>query len=459
MSTATIRQHELERCTPATREAIRIAQREAMHMNAASVDPEHLLLGCVLQGDARVMDVLGGLGISIQAVRARVMEMSQDQPQQQLEVDDLPLSWDAQECLRWAISFISHMHLSSVFPEYVLLGVLRHQRTQSILSFLLPSGETLQARILEETGSNYTAYMDQFIQSRMRDQSVVSYGRGIHRRVLRRYERPCTTFMDVVGLHEAKRELRPVVDFLNAAPTFQLSGGKFPHGVLLIGSTNNDRRLLVQAVAGEAVVPLITVSMLALIEMLVDLNAGALSFKDLVLPIHEYELLKNCAIRERGSRYIQQLFQEAKALSPCILFLEDIDAVTRLSKNEGCDLLVRQILTELDALDKHYRMVAIASTYTPNELDPSLLRIGRFERQIIVDNHVENNGISKMQAIVSTTFCSSCRRGVQPSWQYCIYCGIEQANRCLQCGTPFPTIEGAHFCSGCGNSLLKVSTS
>ena len=443
MSTTTIRIQAHDRLTPSTREALHMAQCEAVRMNATGVDPEHLFLGLIMQGDERVIYVLSRLRVDVQTIRARVAETSQAQNHVELDESELPLSKEAQECLSWALAFTSYMHASSVFPDHLLLGVLRHQRIQPLLSFLLLPGETLQTRISEVIGPPYTSFMDQLIATRVRDQSVVSYGRGAAQRVLRRFERPGVTFIDVVDLDRAKRELREVVEFLKAAPTFQGSGGKFPHGVLLVGSTGNDRRALAHATAGEAIVPLISLSMLALVEMLTDLHKGALRIEDLQLPVREYNLLKRGSVPEKGQRFIQHLFQEAKNVSPSILFIEDIDAIARLEKQEGREELLRQLLIEMDGLDKHQRMVVLASAKRLSDLGTSLLRVGRFEQQLLLGDTFSGQ----------LRFCPACKREAQSDWRHCVYCGSSLAKLCSQCGSPHPEIEGARFCSACGNPI------
>jgi hypothetical protein len=451
MSTTIVTGQELDRFTPATQEALRIAQREAARMEATSIDPEHLLLGIIMQGDERVMNLMGALGMDVQTARRRASEVARPQDNLMMEEIDLPLSREAQECVAWALAFVAHMYSSAIFPDHLLIGVLRHQRTQPLLSFLLPSTEELQTRISEAMGTNYTAYIDQLVQSKVRDQSVVSYGRGASLRVLRKFERPTATFIDVLDLDRAKRELRDVVEFLKATPMFQLSGGRYPHGVLLTGSMGNERRLLVQATAGEAVVPLITLSMPALMEMLIDLQSGAMRFEDLALPVREYNLLRRGSTSEKGQRYIQYIFQQAKDVAPSILYIEDIDALAKLGKNEGRDQIVRQVLSEMDAIEKQYRMVAIASADHPDTLDPALLRAGRFEHQISLESRGAQPGAGRR-------FCAACRREVLPDWQYCVYCGASQARVCSQCGAPLPELAGARFCAACGSALPEPST-
>jgi len=261
---------------------------------------------------------------------------------------------------------------------------------------------------------------------------------------LRKFERPEVTFIDVIGLDRAKREAQDVIEYLKASPVFQQTGGKFPHGVLLTGATGNERRLLAQAVAGEAVVPLIVFSMTALVELLVDLQHGELHMEDLELPARECSFFRRGSMAEKGQRYIQYLFQQAKAVSPSILLIEDIDALARLEKQEGREQLLYQLLSEMDALDKHYRMVVMASAGQFRNVDASLLRPGRFEQRIVLESAP---AASQAEA---GTFCSTCKREVQPEWLYCVYCGSSLTQTCAQCGTLRPTMAGARFCSSCG---------
>lgn len=444
MATTTISQQGVDRFTPSAHETIRAAQREALRMQATNVTPEHLLLAVVKQGDERAISLLSRLGMDVPTMRQHIATLSQGSENRALEEGELPLSKEAQECVEWALCFTAYMHASSVFPDHLLLGVLRHPRTQPLLSFLLPQAETLQTRISEELGPAYTCYIDQLTQSRIRDQSVVNYPRGISQRVLRKFERPIETFADIADLDSAKHVLRDVVEFLKATPTYQLSGGRFPHGVLLTGSTLNERRLLVRATAGEAVVPLITFSMPALVEILTDLSSGAMRVTDLELPGREYNLFRRGDVPEKGQRYIQYIFQEVKDVAPAILYIEDIDALSRLGKSEGQELVLRQLLSEMDALDKHYRTIPIACADRPADIDPALLKAGRFENQVVLDRG------SNVQTAVQKAFCSSCRREVQPEWQHCTYCGVSLARSCAHCGSPYPEIAGARFCPSCG---------
>ncbi|HLG61154.1 MAG TPA: AAA family ATPase [Ktedonosporobacter sp.] len=435
---------EYERFTPSAQEAFRAAQRLALSMGARAIDPEHLLIAIVLQHDERVAQLLDSLGMDVKTIRDRVADLARNGEAAAQEGDELPLSKEAQESVNWALAFIAYMHATAVLPDHLLLGVLRHPRTQPLLAFLLPSLATLESPLMQETGMAYTDYIDQLISTRVRDQSIVSYGRGTGRRILRKFERPAVTFIDVMGLDKAKREAQDIIEYLKASPAFQQTGGRFPHGVLLTGSTGNERRLLVQAVAGEAVVPLVMLSMATLVELLIDLHRGELLLEDLELPARECSFFRRGSIAEKGQRYIQYLFQQAKAVSPGVLFIEDIDALSRLEKNEGREQLLYRLLSEMDALDKHYRMVVMASAGRFGDVDDSLLRPGRFAQRIVLES------MPAAEQMGPGEFCSTCKREVQPEWLYCVYCGSSLTQVCAQCGALRPAIAGARFCSSCG---------
>src|SRR5579885_2077117 len=435
---------EYERFTPSAQEAFRAAQRLALSMGARSIEPKHLLIAIVLQHDERVAQLLDSLGMDVKTIRDRVADLARNGEAAAQEGDELPLSKEAQESVNWALAFIAYMHATAVLPDHLLLGVLRHPRTQPLLAFLLPSLATLEDPLMQETGVAYTAYIDQLISTRVRDQSIISYGRGTAQRILRKFERPTVTFIDVMGLDKAKREAQDIIEYLKASPVFQQTGGKFPHGVLLTGATGNERRLLAQAVAGEAVVPLVVFSMTALVELLVDLQHGELHMEDLELPARECSFFRRGSMAEKGQRYIQYLFQQAKAVSPSILFIEDIDALARLEKQEGREQLLYRLLSEMDALDKHYRMVVMASAGRFGDVDDSLLRPGRFAQRIVLES------MPAAEQMGPGEFCSTCKREVQPEWLYCVYCGSSLTQVCAQCGALRPAIAGARFCSSCG---------
>jgi cell division protease FtsH len=171
------------------------------------------------------------------------------------------------------------------------------------------------------------------------------------------------TFDDVAGCDEAKYELEEIIDFLKEPAKFQRLGGKIPRGVLLLGPPGTGKTLLARAVAGEANVPFYSISGADFVEMFVGVGASR----------------------------VRDLFENAKKNSPCIVFIDEIDAVGR---HRGAGLggghdereqTLNQLLVEMDGFDQNTAAIIIAATNRPDVLDPALLRPGRFDRQIVVD--------------------------------------------------------------------------
>ena len=172
------------------------------------------------------------------------------------------------------------------------------------------------------------------------------------------------TFFDVAGVPEAKQELEEVVEFLKYPERFQALGARIPSGVLLVGPPGTGKTLLARAVAGEAGVPFFSISGSEFVEMFVGVGASR----------------------------VRDLFEQAKRHSPCIVFVDEIDAVGR---HRGAGLggghdereqTLNQILVEMDGFDTVTNVIVIAATNRPDILDPALLRPGRFDRRVILDN-------------------------------------------------------------------------
>ena len=172
------------------------------------------------------------------------------------------------------------------------------------------------------------------------------------------------TFFDVAGLPEAKEELEEVVEFLKFPDRFTSIGAKIPSGVLLVGPPGTGKTLLARAVAGEAGVPFFSISGSEFVEMFVGVGASR----------------------------VRDLFTQAKRHSPCIIFVDEIDAVGR---HRGAGLggghdereqTLNQILVEMDGFEKNNNVIVIAATNRPDILDPALLRPGRFDRRVTIDN-------------------------------------------------------------------------
>ena len=170
------------------------------------------------------------------------------------------------------------------------------------------------------------------------------------------------TFSDVAGVEEAKQELSELVEFLRDPGKFQKLGGKIPSGVLMIGSPGTGKTLLAKAIAGEAKVPFFTISGSDFVEMFVGVGASR----------------------------VRDMFEQAKKHSPCIIFIDEIDAVGR---HRGAGLggghdereqTLNQLLVEMDGFEGNEGVIVIAATNRPDVLDPALLRPGRFDRQVVV---------------------------------------------------------------------------
>ena len=175
--------------------------------------------------------------------------------------------------------------------------------------------------------------------------------------------RPTITFADVAGVEEAKQELTEVVEFLKYPEKFVALGAKIPKGVLLVGPPGTGKTLLARAVAGEAGVPFFSISGSEFVEMFVGVGASR----------------------------VRDLFEQAKRNSPCIVFVDEIDAVGRQrgtglgGSHDEREQTLNQILVEMDGFDTSTNVIVIAATNRPDILDPALLRPGRFDRQVILD--------------------------------------------------------------------------
>ena len=170
------------------------------------------------------------------------------------------------------------------------------------------------------------------------------------------------TFADVAGIEEAKGEVQEIIDFLKDPQKFQKLGGKIPKGVLLVGSPGTGKTLLARAIAGEAGVPFFSISGSDFVEMFVGVGASR----------------------------VRDLFEQAKKNAPCIIFIDEIDAVGRHrgagvgGGHDEREQTLNQLLVEMDGFEGNEGVIIIAATNRPDVLDPALLRPGRFDRQVVV---------------------------------------------------------------------------
>jgi len=209
-----------------------------------------------------------------------------------------------------------------------------------------------------------------FRSARGANSQALSFGRSRAR--LFPANTPTVTFDDVAGVDEAKQELQEVVDFLKSREKFQSLGARIPRGVLLIGPPGTGKTLLARAVAGEAGVAFFSISGSEFVEMFVGVGASR----------------------------VRDLFDQAKRNTPCIIFMDEIDAVGRHrgaglgGSHDEREQTLNQILTEMDGFDTNAGVIVLAATNRPDILDPALLRPGRFDRRVVLDRPDINGRIA-----------------------------------------------------------------
>src|SRR5882672_3592641 len=191
--------------------------------------------------------------------------------------------------------------------------------------------------------------------------NILSFGKSRARFITA--DKVKTTFADVAGVEEAKEEVGEIVEFLKNPQKFSKIGGRIPHGILLIGPPGTGKTLLAKAIAGEAGVPFLSISGSDFVEMFVGVGASR----------------------------VRDLFRQAKENSPCIIFLDEIDAVGRRrgtglgGGHDEREQTLNQILVEMDGFDTDEGIIVMAATNRQDVLDPALMRPGRFDRQVMVD--------------------------------------------------------------------------
>ena len=208
----------------------------------------------------------------------------------------------------------------------------------------------------------YLGYMA--LRSFRQSQQGGILGLGKSRAKLYNEERPSTTFADVAGVDEAKQDLQEEIEFLRESERYATLGAHIPKGVLLVGPPGTGKTLLARAVAGQAGVPFYSASGTDFVELFVGLGASR----------------------------VRDLFEQAKKNAPCIIFLDEIDAIGRarsgasaFAGNDEREQTLEQLLVEMDGFESNQAVVVLAATNRPDVLDPALLRPGRFDRQVTID--------------------------------------------------------------------------
>jgi len=244
--------------------------------------------------------------------------------------------------------------LIGVLEEYDVTFTAQEPKSQSLIGQLLISSFPILLLI------GVWVYFMRQMQGGAGGRGAMSFGKSKAR--LLGEDQVNVTFADVAGVEEAKEEVSEIVDFLKDPSKFQRLGGKIPKGVLMVGSPGTGKTLLARAIAGEAKVPFFTISGSDFVEMFVGVGASR----------------------------VRDMFEQAKKHAPCIIFIDEIDAVGR---HRGAGLggghdereqTLNQLLVEMDGFEGNEGIIVIAATNRPDVLDPALLRPGRFDRQVVV---------------------------------------------------------------------------
>lgn len=210
-------------------------------------------------------------------------------------------------------------------------------------------------------------------QAQGSNNQAISFGKSRARMFMG--NKPTVTFTDVAGVEEAKQELQEIVEFLKFPDKFAALGARIPKGLLLVGPPGTGKTLISRAVAGEAGVPFFSISGSEFVEMFVGVGASR----------------------------VRDLFEQAKRNSPCIVFVDEIDAVGRQrgaglgGSHDEREQTLNQILVEMDGFDTNTNVIVIAATNRPDVLDPALLRPGRFDRQVVLDRPDIRGRVSILQ--------------------------------------------------------------
>ncbi len=244
-----------------------------------------------------------------------------------------------------------------------------------LMGDLLDNGVTIQAKPAEQTSLLMQIFISWFpmllligvwiffmrqMQGGGGGKNPMSFGKS--KAKMLNEDQVKVTFKDVAGVEEAKEEVSELVDFLREPSKFQKLGGKIPRGILMVGSPGTGKTLLAKAIAGEAKVPFFTISGSDFVEMFVGVGASR----------------------------VRDMFEQAKKHAPCIIFIDEIDAVGRHrgagmgGGNDEREQTLNQLLVEMDGFEGNEGVIVIAATNRPDVLDPALLRPGRFDRQVVV---------------------------------------------------------------------------
>jgi hypothetical protein len=435
---------EQDHFPPAIREALHSAQQRALHMDAMEVAPEHLFLGVVTQHDDGVTETLRALRLDQRMILEQVAILfpAYEDAREGGE-KNIALSRETQTCLEWAISFAMHQQAPSLRLEHVLLGSVRHQRLQPLLALcLLNAGSVLPFYMTERSNWVYTATMDQLIVSKMRQRGLQPASDDTASTILSGIERPSLAFSDIAGFHRVKQELQGVLDFLTLPQIFQQNIRSYLYGLFLVGPSSNNRTLIGKALAGEAAVPLLSVSLSTLLKMVGATDDTLMKTSSTASVASEPG---HAGVR-KGRHILHDIFNQAKKASPCILWLDEVDLLGKPDLKALGEQWQSQLRIEMDGYNTHPAMVVIATISRKEQIDQLQLSA--------CFNHIATmDGAALKRFEAGLGMCASCRQEIPMSWKYCGFCGAAAGKTCANCGTLSPDVKGIVYCPECGSDL------
>ncbi len=288
----------------------------------------------------------------------------------------------------------------------------------------------------------YTATMDQLIASKIRQSGLQPASDGTDSTILSRIERPSLTFSDIAGFHRVKQELQGALDFLELPQLFQQNRRSYLYGVFLVGPASNTRTLLGKALAGEAAVPLLSLSLSTLLKMVGAADDRLMKPSSIASVASEPG---HAGVR-KGRHLLHDLFNRAKKASPCILWLDEIDLLGKPDLKALGEQWQSQLRIEMDGYNTHPAMVVIATISRKEQIDQLQLSA--------CFNHIatmDGAALSRFEAGLG--MCASCRQEIPMSWKYCGFCGTAAGKTCANCGTLSPDVKGVVYCPECGSDL------
>ncbi|QBD74681.1 AAA family ATPase [Ktedonosporobacter rubrisoli] len=447
--------HELDWLAPSTRQVLQAAQQEALDLGYSQVDPEHLLLGLLMQEKSKIALLFSKRGVDGALLRRWLQPDSSDDERSSLVTDSpgLPFSVEAVECVRRAITFVQLYPQAGlprhIEPEILALSVFYHPRiykffylySRSLIDVKNNLLKNLDIAVIRRLERHFLFY-DHMAAEERAVLSFVNLEQGRHLRVLKFMEPPNPRLQKLLNMDLASRGLQELLSFLRDPE-------KIPHSnrtILLIEQNGNNLRKLMRVLASQAGVPLAVLFCSVLSEGWAE-RGGEL---------------------QDARSFLQEQFLALKMLSAGVVFLEDIDVLVSMGEQIEEDERERfwsELMIELDRLQMCPGIMLVASTSQTESLPEVLFQQGRFEYQVMIDKLIRREQLQAFQEDSSQllamraqpVLCYACQRPIHAGWRYCTYCGASFIRSCHACGAKSPDVPGAKFCASCGQAFESSS--